>query len=61
MPICDATPRQSLWKDLEKCGVSLKMLAIVKSFHEGMHAEVRVDSVITEKYEVRNGYDRCVP
>ena len=31
------------------------MLAVVKSFHEGMHAEARIGSDTTEKFEVRNG------
>ena len=51
----DSIPRQSLWKALEKCGVPPRMLAVVKSFHEGMHAEVRIGSDTTEKFEVRNG------
>ena len=32
-----------------------KMLNVVKSFHEGMHAEVRVGSTVTDRFEVRNG------
>ena len=31
------------------------MLSIVRSFHEGMHAEVKVGSTTTESFEVRNG------
>ena len=38
----DLVLRQALWKVLEKYGVPAKMLNAVKSFHEGMHAEVRV-------------------
>ena len=48
-------PRQALWKVLEKYGVPEKMLNVVKSFHEGMHAEVRVGSTVTDRFEVRNG------
>ena len=51
----DSVPRQALWKVLEKYGVPEKMLNIVKSFHEGMHAEVRVGSTVTDRFEVRNG------
>ena len=51
----DSVPRQALWKVLEKYGVPEKMLNVVKSFHEGMHAEVRVDSTVTDTFEVRNG------
>ena len=51
----NSIPRQSLWKVLVKCGVLPRMLAVVKSFHEGMQAEVRIGSNTTEKFEVRNG------
>ena len=51
----DSVPREALWRVLEKCGVPPKLLRIVRSFHEGMHAEVRVDSSTTESFEVRNG------
>lgn len=50
----NSIPRQSLWKVLEKCGVPPRMLAVVKSFHEGMHSEVRIGFDTTEKFEVRN-------
>ena len=32
----------------------VKMLNVVKSFHEGMHSEVRVGSTVTDRFEVRN-------
>ena len=48
-------PKQALWKVLEKYGVPEKMLNVVKSFHEGMHAEVRVGSTETDRFEIRNG------
>ena len=48
-------PRQALRKVLENYGVPVKILNVVKSFHEGMHAEVRVGSTVTERFEVRNG------
>ena len=32
-----------------------KMLKFVKSFHEGIHAEVRMDSTVTNRFEVWNG------
>ena len=32
-----------------------KLLSLVKSFHEGMHAEVRVGTTTTERFEVRDG------
>ena len=33
----------------------VKMLNVVKSFHEGMHSEVRVGSTVTDRFEDRNG------
>ena len=51
----DSVPRQALWKVLETYGVPEKMLNVVKSFHEGMHAEVTVGSTVTDRFEVRNG------
>ena len=53
--VYDSVTRQALSKIMEKCGIPPRMLKIVKSFHEGMHAEVRVGSQITENFEVRNG------
>ena len=51
----DSVPRQALWCVLEKCGVPPKMLGIIRSFHEGMHAEVKLGPTCTESFEVRNG------
>ena len=51
----DSVPRQVLWKILEMCGVTLKLLSLVKSFHEEMQAEVKVGSKTIETFEVRNG------
>ena len=48
----DSVPRQALWKVLEKYGVPEKMLNVVKSFHEGMHAEVRVGSTVTDRFDI---------
>ena len=56
----DLVPRQALWKVLEKYGVPAKILNVVKCFYEGMHAEVRVGSTVTERFEVWNGsWQRC--
>ena len=51
----DSVLRQALWKVLEKYGVPEEMLNVVKSFYEGMHAEVRVGSTVTDRFEVQNG------
>ena len=45
---------------LERCGVQPRILRIVKSFHEGMEAEVRVEASLSESLEVRNSLQqRC--
>ena len=44
-----------LRKALEKYGVPEKMLNVVKSFHEGKHAKVRLGSTVSDRFEVRNG------
>ena len=51
----DSVPRQALWKVLEKYVLPEKMLNVVKSFYEGMHAEVRVGSTVTDRFELQNG------
>ena len=33
----------------------------MKSFHEGMHAEVRVGLTVTDRFEVRNGLRQDAP
>ena len=38
----NSVPRSALWSILVKCGVPPTMLNIIKSFHEGMEASVRV-------------------
>ena len=51
----DSVPRNALWTVLAKCGVPPTMLSIIRSFHEGMQAGVRVGSSVTDRFEVRNG------
>ena len=38
----DSVPRAILWQVLEKYGVPLNLLPVVRSFHEDMRASVRV-------------------
>ena len=40
---------------LVRCGVSPRMLGIVKSFHDGMKAEVRIGDSLSDNFEVKNG------
>ena len=51
----DSVPRQALWCVLKKCGVPPVMLSVIKSFHEGMSAVVRVGDSNTDAIEVTNG------
>ena len=51
----DSVPRNALWTVLAKCGVPLTMLSIIRSFHDGMQAGVRVGNTVTDNFEVRNG------
>ena len=49
-------PREALWWVLERCGVLPRMLQIVKSFHKGMEAGVRVGGLLSDHFEVKNGH-----
>ena len=51
----DLIPRSALWRVLETCGVPPIMLSIIRSFHEGMQAEVRAGGTTTDRIEVHNG------
>ena len=51
----DSVPRSALWRVLEKVGVPPTMLQIIRSFHDGMKAEIRVGSSSTDSIEVKNG------
>ena len=51
----DSVPRSALWRVLEKCGVPPKLLTIARSFHQDMHAEVRLGGSISSSFEVNNG------
>ena len=51
----DSVPRLALWSVLEKCGVPPRMLGIIRSFHDGMVARVRVGDHRTDDIVVNNG------
>ena len=51
----DSVPRQALWCVLERYGVPLTMVSVIKSFHKGMTAVVRVGDSLTDDIEVTNG------
>ena len=48
----DSIPRVAI---VDKLGVPEDVIILVKSFHEGMKARLRVDSELLEKIEVTNG------
>ena len=52
--VYDSIPRSALWRVLEKVGVPPTMLQIIRSFHDGMKAEIRVGSSSTDSIEVKN-------
>ena len=47
--------RDEFWKITAKCGISEKVIAIVKSFHEGMLARVIDERESSETIQVTNG------
>ena len=51
----DSVPRDALWLAMEKLGVPESLIEIVKSFHEGMEARVRVGEDMLEEIEVKKG------
>ena len=51
----DSVPRHALWRVLDKIGVPPTMLQIIKSFHDGMRADVRVGNTSSDSFEVTNG------
>lgn len=42
-------PREALWIVLQKLGIPDVLVDIVKSFHEGMEARIRLDQEFLEK------------
>ena len=51
----DSVAREALWKVLELDGVPSHFINLVRSFHDGMQAEVRVDGMLSPPVDVRNG------
>ena len=50
----DSVPENALWAVLARFGVPPTMLSIIRSFHDGMQAGVRVGSTVTDNFEVQN-------
>ena len=51
----DSVPRSALWAVLKKCGIPPTMLSLIRSFHEGMCAEVRIGGKYTNSFNVNRG------
>ncbi len=52
----NSVPRDALWGVLRKCGVPPTMPSIIRPFHDGMLAQVRVGGdLTTNSIEVKNG------
>ena len=51
----DSVPRAAMWRALEKLGIPKCIINIIRSYHDGMTARVRVNGELTEKFPVENG------
>ena len=52
----DSVDRTLLWDVLARFGVSPRMLAVIRQFHDGMQAYVRLDDgECSDKFDVRQG------
>ena len=51
----DTVSRATLWQLLLRIGIPPKIVNIIRSFHEGMQAQVLVDGDMTEPFEVSSG------
>eukprot|EP00752_Nemacystus_decipiens_P016054 g14351.t2 len=60
----DSVDRELLWDVLRRFGVPPKMLAVIRNFHDGMRARVRMDSGLLsdwfeELHDLRQGCNRA--
>jgi hypothetical protein len=51
----DSVPRDVMWVALKKLGVPEKTTQLIRSFHEGMKAKIRLEDTLLEEIEVKNG------
>ena len=51
----DSVPREAMWVALRKLGVPEAMVGLIRSFHEGMTAKIRLDGTLLDQISVRNG------
>ena len=50
----DSVPRTAMWLTLKKLGIP-DSTVIIRSFHDGMHAQVRINGETVEEIPVENG------
>ena len=57
----DSVDRELLWKVLARAGVPEKMVAVIRQFHDGMQAQVRMDNgELSDSFEVTQGLRQYV-
>ena len=51
----DKVDRSILWKVLRRYGVPEVLISVIKNFHDGARARVRVDGILSEVFELNTG------
>ena len=51
----DSVPRHAMWLALEKLGVPEQTIRLIRSFHNNVRARVRLEGMMLEEIQVRNG------
>lgn len=51
----DSVPRSALWAALEKLGGPTTVIDLIRSFHDNMQAQIRVDGELPDGIGVSNG------
>eukprot|EP00117_Sycon_ciliatum_P028828 scpid28718/ scgid23083/ Putative uncharacterized transposon-derived protein F52C9.6 len=51
----DSVPRAAMWRVLSRLGVPDKLISIIRSFHEGMSASIRLGADLLDPFPVGNG------
>ena len=52
-------PREALWVALRKLGVPDQLIDIIRSFHQDMKAQIRLDDTLLEEIEVGLLHGTC--
>ena len=50
----DTVSREELWKIMVKFGCPAKFIAMVRQFHDGMHARIQNDGEFSDPFPVTN-------